>query len=72
MDDVVADRRGLLAVEHRREWGHAAFLQRAVEHDAVPGVHGDEGGCAQIRHDAAADSRLALADAAEPGEQGLS
>src|SRR4029077_12080758 len=65
MDNIVADCCGLRAVEHRCKRGHAALLQRAVEHDTVPSVHGDEGGATQIRGHAAGHDRFAVANHAE-------
>ena len=72
MDDVISDRRGLRAVEHRPKWRHAAFLERAVEHDAVPSVRGNEGGAAKIRDHAASYRGFAMANAAVAIEQRLS
>src|SRR5208283_3311749 len=71
MDNIVTDRRGLRAVEHRPKRGHAAFLQRTVEHDTVPSVHGDEGGTSKIRGRTATHSGFAMADTAKPIVQPL-
>ncbi len=65
MDDVVADRRGLRAVEHRLERSHTALLERSIEHHAVPGLHGDEGRPSKIRGHAAGHGGFAMAHAAE-------
>ena len=72
VDDIVSDRCGLRTVEHRPKRGHAAFLESTIEHNAVPSVHGDEGGAAQIRNHAAGYRSFAMANAAEAIEQRLS
>src|SRR5260221_14768326 len=72
MDDIVADRRDLLAVKHRGEGSHAALPQGAIKHDAVPGIDREEGRGSQVGHDATAHCSFTVTDATIAIEQAFS
>jgi hypothetical protein len=72
VDHVVANRRRLCAVKRHGKRRHAAFLEGSIEHNAVPGINGDERGPAKIWDNAAGHRVFAMAHAAEAAEQRLS
>ena len=53
VDHVLANRRRLCAVKRHGKRRHAAFLEGSIEHNAVPGINGDERGPAKIWDNAA-------------------
>src|ERR1700681_3299924 len=47
-DQVRANRRGVLLIEHRLEGRHAGILHLSVEHDLVEEIVAEEARCPQI------------------------
>src|SRR6266853_1650673 len=68
LDEIGADRGGVLLIEHRLEGRHAGILHRAVEHDLVEEIVAEERRCPQIRNHAATHRVLAMAGSAISAE----
>src|SRR6266853_280299 len=69
LDEIGADRGGVLLIEHRLEGRHAGILHRSVEHDLVEEIGAEEGRLAKVRSHAAAHCVFAAAGAAVLREQ---
>src|SRR5258708_18518104 len=69
MDDIGSDGLGIFMIEHAFERSHAGILHRAVEHDLVPELVGEEARSAQVRNCAAANGRFAMAGRAVAAEE---
>src|SRR6266404_8592136 len=69
LDEIGADRGGVLLIEHRLEGRHARVLHRTVEHDLVEEIVAEEAGRTQIRNRPTADRVLAMARGAISAEE---
>src|SRR6202162_5148311 len=69
LDEIGADRGGVLLIEHCLEGRHAGILHRSVEHDLVEEIVAEEARRAKVRNHAATDRVLAVTGSAISAEE---